>query len=1239
MIIDEILGELAIGKAADLLLGASGGVIKKVKQTKDWKKVFVGLDREFIAQHKNADAVFEDISEVLSQKNMVELSKNIESESGYELRNEILSFLVERMEKYEIPHNEALLYANDILYVIVEHIKAVAPEKYDRFFQQSWKEEQTKELKAISDKITKVEQEIALYRGQQIQIFSADEIDLQLKRATDTPRIGISFFEIDDEKFCELFDEVRYEEKIFIRSRCQEEAIYCIINQLWKCNDTRAIFVVKSAEDWTRIQKISEGGNIYIPYFYADEIPAIPGNTNIFIFPEHIPTFSQNTITLRKRTMQTIANCLQRAGLEINAANALVSDTHGLYIPMKRKLFNGAFLKVPAWVSSLPDSIKKVALLLGQWTDADGDHLLIETLSGLSYQEFIRQIIQDSKSEEPLVCISNRHGETAYYLSSVENTWEYLSVTTDDPIWQQFVKWFIDVMNEDEELFTYTSQERLLAQIRGEKLFWSGTVRKGMLRTLTMKAFYRGDEDCQREMDDLVTQVLDYVQSENQWRYISRYFLDLCEISPNAVISRLKSEFNRQTGLTALFQKQTSDFLFERNEYTDILFGIEEFLLQKEYYHEGINLLFLIDSQNYDFKSNAPKDIFHKVFCPFRNFSVLQSLDEKVHFAHIAFEKTTHAWEYLSNEMPGSDSMILGELHAPKYRPYVLNENVTTGEYAETVNSYLQLLLQHTQFNPDRWIKLLIKSEALNDEQRTQIFSQLLYDVQQMEDEEIIQIKNKIRDVIHRHRYFSSASWAMPEKVLIQYEGLLSRLHTIKPEFEFEYLFCSEHQIPMLYPKSYKEGNAREWNAEKEQQLISDRILAFKENGYDLAALVEICSKSETSGLGRYLAVYWDDRKFNAEVYRLLMAHQASGQMAVDYYSTLAPNGDVIFREILSISVQAGGTAEMIAQLYGIEARFCTDIPAIASAQDEIKHIFWEKEWLDYGNNLEWALQECQQYGSMSSFAGLLYYAYYEHKIEIAMLYDYFITLNKLKADLTNSLGYYLAEILKPLHKEYINDAERCMHIAEMEIYFHPLLEWSDMKCCNAVMAQSPEIYADVVSIIYPRDGGEMQLHQSDSEKQRINSVCHFFKKVKFCPGEQNGIIREDVLIAWVEKFRDLLRQNNQSSRFGSLLGEVFANSPVGEDGCFPSEPVRRMIERYADDSLISEYRIAILNKRGVFSPSAGKAEQTLSEKYLANAEALALQYPKTAKIYYGLARRYESYAKQERENAENGWF
>lgn len=1238
MLIEGLLGELAVGKATDLLIGAGGSVIGKVKKAKDWKKVFIDSGKEFIAQHRNADIVFEDIAEVLSQKNMAELAKLLKPESGYELKNQVLSFLIERMEKYEIPHEEALLYANQILYVIVEEIKETAPEKYDRFFQLNWREEQTEALKAISDKIDKVEREIAMYRGYQVQIFSADDINLQLRTSTNCPQIGISFFEIDDEDFCDRFEGVKNEETIYISAKCQEEAIYCIINQLWKYNDSRAIFVVKTSEDWARLQKISETGNIYIPYFYADEIPAIPGNTNIFVFPEHIPTFSQDTLMLRKRTFHTIANCLQKAGMETNAANALVSETNGLYIPLKRKIFNGAFLKEPGWVSDLPDNTKKVALLLGQWTDAHGDQLLIESLSGLPFSEFIQHITRNSKSEEPLVCISKRHGETVYYLTSVENTWEYLSVNIDDPLWKQFVQVFIEVINEDEKLFTYSSQERLVAQMKGEQLFWSGAVRNGMIRTLIMKTFYRGDEACQAEMDNLVTQILDYIQNEDQWKYISLYFSDLCEISPRAVINRLYSEFEHSTGLVALFQNQTSDFLFGRNEYINILFGIEEFLLQKQFFLDGMKLLLFIDSQNFEFKSDAPKDTFRKIFCPFHNFSILQRPDEKAYFAQLAFEKTNNAWDYISSELPDSDRMVFGELHAPKYRPHTSDGSVTVGEYTEAVNAYLQLLLKHSEFNPERWIKLLACSEELGVEQRKLIFDGLLYDVRQMDDEDIIKVKNKLRETIYRHRFFSSASWAMPEKKITQYEALLSQIHTIKPEFEFEYLFHVNHLSFLLHPEPYEVDNAREHNEAKEQQLISDNISAFKENGYDLGLLVEICDKSDNCKLGWYLATYWEDGRFNPEIFQILVERQARGSMAIDYYRALAKKGNASFQEILDISMQAGCSNEMIANLYDVEARCCAGIPAIASAQEDIKCIFWKKNWLVI-NNYEWALPECQKYGSVSSLVDLLYQAYQEHKIGTELLYDYFITLDKLEINTSNGLDYYLTEILEPLQKEYIHDTMRCGQIARIEVFFHPLLKWENMKCCNAIMAQSPETYADMVSVLYLKEGEEKKENQSDAEKQRISTVYNFFEKAKFCPGEQNGKIQEDILITWVENFQKLLSENKQSHLLGFLLGKVFANSPVGEDGYYPGEPIRRIIEQHPDDSLIREYRVEVYNRRGVFSPSAGKEEQALSEKYLANAEAIALQYPKTAEIFYGLAYQYQSYAKQERENAENGWY
>lgn len=73
----------------------------------------------------------------------------------------------------------------------------------------------------------------------------------------------------------------------------------------------------------------------------------------------------------------------------INEANKLVSETHGLFIPLKKKLFNGAYLKEPRWINGLQRNIKETALLIGQWTDCDGDKAVIESLSGIKYQDFI----------------------------------------------------------------------------------------------------------------------------------------------------------------------------------------------------------------------------------------------------------------------------------------------------------------------------------------------------------------------------------------------------------------------------------------------------------------------------------------------------------------------------------------------------------------------------------------------------------------------------------------------------------------------------------------------------------------------------------------------------------------------------------------------------------------------------------------------------------------------------------
>ena len=82
---------------------------------------------------------------------------------------------------------------------------------------------------------------------------------------------------------------------------------------------------------------------------------------------------------------------------------------------------------------------------------------------------------------------------------------------------------------------------------------------------------------------------------------------------------------------------------------------------------------------------------------------------------------------------------------------------------------------------------------------------------------------------------------------------------------------------------------------------------------------------------------------------------------------------------------------------------------------------------------------------------------------------------------------------------------------------------------------------------------------------------------------------------------------------------------------------VRKMIEKYGDDRMINSYQVAVFNRRGGFSPSAGKTELKMALDFKDNAEYLSPDYPKTARIFYNLYKEYLLEAENARKDAEDG--
>ena len=232
------------------------------------------------------------------------------------------------------------------------------------------------------------------------------------------------------------------------------------------------------------------------------------------------------------------------------------------------------------------------------------------------------------------------------------------------------------------------------------------------------------------------------------------------------------------------------------------------------------------------------------------NFSSLQTAEEKLAAAEIAFDiDYNNTWEYLYSAINNSGRSMFGELLSPKYREYEKAQATTIAEMRKAHLGYFELLIKHMDFSVDRWKKMVDLSGEVPENSNKNIFEQLLYELSQMSDEEVMRIKNEIRHLIYKHRYFSSSDWSMPEEKIAEYEKLLDKINIKTPEYEYSYLFVSNHDYPLLHPVPYKQKGESDNNESATQELIRDKLAEFQSYGYDLTVLAKVCAQESFSTL------------------------------------------------------------------------------------------------------------------------------------------------------------------------------------------------------------------------------------------------------------------------------------------------------------------------------------------------------------------------------------------------------
>ncbi len=446
----------------------------------------------------------------------------------------------------------------------------------------------------------------------------------------------------------------------------------------------------------------------------------------------------------------------------------------------------------------------------------------------------------------------------------------------------------------------------------------------------------------------------------------------------------------------------------------------------------------------------------------------------------------------------------------------------------------------------------------------------------------------------------------------------------------------------MLHPIPYGEENYFDGNNQLIRQEIQNGVKYFQEKNRDLYVLAEICVEDDPRNtLGNAIAEFWNPPEYSSEITDLLFRVQEDGYMALQYIGKCAERDPNVIESILDKVEESDAYGDKIlVELYMIEARNCLDenrVPRIQNAHDKYKRAFWHRTFISFPGRERWVLQECKNYGTAESFIELLYFTYEQKAIRKEELYDYLDGVEVMDLSTVNdSTGYQLGELLKPVQELVISvDEIRAMRIAGIEMVFYGVLEWDKMKCFRYYLQKSPDVFLQMVEVLYGEDNKPVKDRRREDDI-RVRNVYNLFSKAQFCPGENNGLVKKEDLFRWVIEFHKGLQEKNRESLFGYLLGRILAYSPEGEDGYEPAEAVRDGIEQWYSEDLIRSYVTATYNKRGVYTLTEGEGERKLAERYKRNEEHLILKWPHTAQIYHRLYQTYLHEAERERTEAEH---
>ena len=1049
-----------------------------------------------------------------------------------------------------------------------------------------------------------------------------------------------------------------------VRTESREEAIawlYCGIRELESGQAESVLsrcLVVDSAEALRRLTA-ARPPLILVPTFDPEDLaPAATRAGHAVVAPQDEADGGPEADVIRLKPLdrQSAAEALKQAGVGHRRAYKMAGLARRSLAAFRRSIAASPGFRRPDW--SKPAVARGVvpALLAGSWKDFTGadresaDREILARLARRRYEEVVDALVPWSRGSDPLV----RRKDDAWYLVSARDAWELLHPYIRQDDLKRFAEAATTVLGSVHPEFELPAEQRWMAGALGYSPRYSGLLREGVAKSLAIMGTRGGrvptaTSSARHAAERVVGDLLENANEDwRLWASLSGLLRLLAEAAPDGFLDAVEADLKQPEPVLANLFVTTGDPMLGTAYHTGLLRALEVLAWSPDHHGCVVQILALLDGIDPESELRPeggerrrarprPLCVLREVF---RSWSPQTSaaLDERL--AVLDRLRRSHsdvAWHVMRSMLPEMHS-VGHPATRPSVREWAVDAGAITGhdEQVRTMSEVVQRMLDDTGSSGRRWTELLEHLHVLPRREHDLVVAALRrIDPVDLGEQARAAIWETLRSVIARHRAYSTAKWAMPERYLARLDRIRRRFSPSDPAALYGWLFGPR-------PRLVDGGDVDDTPWEEQKLRIAEArdeavVAVLQGGGPDgLRSLARAVDGPYELGLA---AARTPPELLDPD--ELLFRHLADTE---DALASLAfgyvvgrsrDSGDEwaigqLGRDDLELRLE-----QKVALLLALRTRPRTWLAA-ANCGKDVSLAYWRRIPQRYFSeeNLEEAVVNLVEAGRPFVAADLLAF---ESQVQKGLVSPETVERvldaaasasgdhDSPSGNFGSSAGFLLDVLVWADH-----DRDR---VARLEWRLMPALQYHQRPPneLHRLLAEDPGFFVEVVSLVYPAETEE-PAEVTAQDELRAECGHSLLTEWRTIPGRRD---RDGVdgarLRQWLGGASAALA--DRATIGHGVIGQMLSESPHDPDGTWPCAAIREVIEDLASTELERGFRVGVRKGRGVGmkDPSAGGAsERALAEQYDGFAVAVRAGYPRTARMLREIADSYRREASLE---------